>query len=559
MRRIRTLAGIIAIVAVCVGLNFVILNESVFTKSVLNSFGVAAGSGGIWLLVYFTGLFRRDKQYGTPYGLNSAVASLAFLVMCITAYAFVKRMDISLDLTQEGRRELASQTELVLESLTKPVEIFCIFVKTGDSRSMIAQDKTVRFLEQCQDLTDHITIEVIDPQKDVIQMKTMKVLHVTDVGTIVIRSGSRQKEIALSHVNARLEERDFTNALINVSRDITPKVYFLDGHGGHDIDDDDPTTGGHLFKSLLQHEAYEVEKLIIPIEAPSIPDDCSVLIINHYTSDLTPYEIGAFDQYIEDGGRMLFLINPGIKVDQVVQSEERLRPWLLARFGIDVYQDLIVSPLSNGVQLALIDDFSSIKDYEDTSPDAVEFRGSFHATHPITRNIDVRLDMQWLRTVQIQDPPPDRVTGTTLLRTTPDTWGESDIPAVLDDSSAISRDAYEIDGPNSVAVAATYHTERATMEGGRSQDARVVVIGDADSTLNQLLLAGGTADLILNTIAWLTENEDLIAIRPRGSEGQVLSLTVAEQRGIVWLSVLGTLQVIVLIGMLTFLYRRRYQ
>jgi hypothetical protein len=63
----------------------------------------------------------------------------------------------------------------------------------------------------------------------------------------------------------------------------------------------------------------------------------------------------------------------------------------------------------------------------------------------------------------------------------------------------------------------------------------------------------------LNTIAWLTENEDLIAIRPRGSEGQVLSLTVAEQRGIVWLSVLGTLQVIVLIGMLTFLYRRRYQ
>jgi ABC-type uncharacterized transport system involved in gliding motility auxiliary subunit len=86
-----------------------------------------------------------------------------------------------------------------------------------------------------------------------------------------------------------------------------------------------------------------------------------------------------------------------------------------------------------------------------------------------------------------------------------------------------------------------------------------VVVGDSDSTSNQLLGHRGTVDLILNTVAWLTENEDLIAIRSRGSDGQVLSLSLSEQRGIVWLSVLGTLQVIILIGILTFLYRRRYQ
>ena len=160
MRRIRTISGIVAILAVCACLNFAILNESVFTKSVLNSVAVAFGSGILWLFLYLAGLFRKGSQYGTPYGLNSVLASVAVLVICITVYAFVKRMDISLDLTQEGRRELASQTELVLESLTKPVEIFCIFVKAGDSRSTIAQDKTVRFLEQCRAFTDQMTIEI---------------------------------------------------------------------------------------------------------------------------------------------------------------------------------------------------------------------------------------------------------------------------------------------------------------------------------------------------------------------------------------------------------------
>ena len=561
MRWIRTLSGIVAVVAFCVGLNFVVLNESLFDQNVINAFIVAGAAGAIWLLLYLGLLIRRGTKNGTPYGLNSALSCIAVLVICVTVYAGIKRLDISLDLTKEGRRELASQTKLVLESITQPVEIYCIFVKVGDNRSIIAQDKTLRFLEQCQALTDFMTIEVVDPQKDLVKMDALNVLRapITNVGTVVLKSGTRQKEIPLSLVNARLEERDFTNALINVSRNITPKIYFLDGHGGRDIDDEDQTNGGHLLRDMLLHESYEVAKLIIPADAPSIPEDCAVLVINQYTTDLTPYEIYALDQYLEDGGRILLFVNPSIPMDQGVPSQERLRPWFLSRLGIDIYEDIIVSPLTQGVQVSLLSDFSRLTDYKDTAPNAVEFRGSFHAGHPITRNIDVRLDMQYLRTVGLKDPLPDKVSGSSLLRTTPDTWGETDIQGILSQDRSVKPDAYEVRGPNSVAVAVTYHTDRDTLDSGRSQDARVVVFGDADSTSNQLIGFAGTADLILNTMAWLTENEDLIAIRPRSSEGQVLSLTLAEQRGIVWLSVLGSLQVVIVIGMLTFLFRRRYQ
>lgn len=560
MRKIRTLSGVASMIAVLIAVNLMILNESMFAQNVVNAFIFAAASGLVWLILYLVNIFGRGTQDGTPYGLNTAIASLAILVMCITTYAFVKRMDISVDLTQEGRRELAPQTRLVLESMTKPVEVYCIFVKTGDNRSIIAQDKTIRFLQQCQKYTNNITITILDPQKDLVQMQVLNAVRISNVGLIILKSETGQKEIPLSHVNARLEERDFTNALINVSRNEIPKVYFLDGHGGRDIDDKDQTTGGHLLKNLLLHEAYEVEKLLLSQDAPSIPGDASILIINNYTNDFARYEIAALDQFIQDGGRLLVFINPSVKLDQGIASEEQLRPWLLAKFGIDYLEDIIITPVGDSydVRATLASDFSLLTDEEDPWPNAVEFRGSFHASHPITRNIDVRIDMQQLRTVQLTDPLPERVTGTTLLRTIPGSWGETDIQALMDEHG-IAQDPFEAQGPNPVAVAVTVHTERTTMGDTRAEDARIVAIGDADSTSNQLLGYTGTADLILNSVAWLAESEDLIAIRPRGSEGQVLSVTVAEQRGVVWISVLGTLQVIVLIGILTFLYRRRYQ
>ena len=86
----------------------------------------------------------------------------------------------------------------------------------------------------------------------------------------------------------------------------------------------------------------------------------------------------------------------------------------------------------------------------------------------------------------------------------------------------------------------------------------MVVIGDSDLASNKNIGIGYNTDLLLNTIAWLTENADLIAIRPQAGES-VLHLSVSEQRAIVWLSVLGALQLVVLLGIVTFLFRRRYQ
>lgn len=560
MRWLRTLSGIGAIIALGVGLNLMILNESMFNSKVLISLGVWLVLSAVWLLLYLIGMLGKGEKKISPFALNALIGSVAVLVIAVTLYAYVKRMDLSWDLTQEGRQELAPQTQQVLQSLTENVEAYCIFVKSTDSAVLLSQNKTLHFLKRCQQYTQNLTITVLDPQKDPLQTQALDIMRVKNVGAVVLKSGTRKKEIPLTKVTSRLEEREFTNTLINVSRKEVQKVYFLDGHGERDIDFEDPELGGHFLKNdVLMGESYVVEKLLIASESPSVPEDCSVLVINNYKDDLKLYEITALDHYIMNGGRMLCLLNPNIR-DKSAASVERLRPWLKNRFGINVYEDLIVSPIMQGVDVVFVTDYASqplLDGYEDNDPAKVEFRGSFHSTHPITRTIDGSVQMSQVRTVALDNVLPEDVVGTTLLRTTPDTWGETDIVGMIKTGSP-AKDGFERGGPNPVAVAVTVKTDRVTLSGGRSKDGRIVVIGDADFASNKNIGYTYNTDLILNTVAWLTENADLIAIRPRADEA-VLSLSIGDRRGIVWLSVLGTLQVVVIAGILTMLFRRRYQ
>jgi hypothetical protein len=70
---------------------------------------------------------------------------------------------------------------------------------------------------------------------------------------------------------------------------------------------------------------------------------------------------------------------------------------------------------------------------------------------------------------------------------------------------------------------------------------------------------GGHLNFVMNAMAWLAETEELIAIRPTGKEDRPLMLSEGQQRAIVWIAVLGTLQAAAAAGVAVYLYRRKYQ
>ena len=86
-----------------------------------------------------------------------------------------------------------------------------------------------------------------------------------------------------------------------------------------------------------------------------------------------------------------------------------------------------------------------------------------------------------------------------------------------------------------------------------------MVFGDSEFANNSLFSIQGNGNLFLNTVSWLAEEEDLIAIRPRkgGGSGPVM-LTAAQAPFIFWLPVVLLPLGVFASGAVVFL-RRKWQ
>ena len=565
MRRWRTITGIGSFLSTALGLNLMLLREAFFIPSVLVPLAAGALCATLWVVLSVVSALRAQPGT-TPYGLNTVLASLAFLGICVTLYAFVLRWDASWDLTLEGRTELSPQAIQVLQGLDRDVEITCFFVRTGGGEAGIAQSKTRRFLERCSKYTNHLVIDYADPQREPERLEQLRVRRLSGVGTVVLRAGAKHRVIPLSDVTARLEERDFVNALLNVATNASPKVYFLTGHGERDITNEDRETGGSDFRAWLQKEAYEVDRHFISADDPFVPDDCTILVINGYEASFHPHDIQALDAYIQRGGRILFLADPLFVLNIAQEPVENMKDWLRDRFGIRLGSDIVLSKAGNKFSIEFVPYFSVIGQSADDPYDSVGFRGSFNNGHPITRTLDKQLQLRAIRTAALEAEMPEGASGRVILRTKPNTWAETDIQGVIENIQGLIevepvQDPHEAGGPNPIGVAVSL-VPPAPPPGDsepREEGARIVVLGDGDLASNEGIAHQGSNALLLNSMAWLSEREDLIAIRPTGEEDPPILMSMRQQRMVAWIAALGPVQVIALAGMLAFLFRRRHE
>jgi ABC-type uncharacterized transport system involved in gliding motility auxiliary subunit len=74
-------------------------------------------------------------------------------------------------------------------------------------------------------------------------------------------------------------------------------------------------------------------------------------------------------------------------------------------------------------------------------------------------------------------------------------------------------------GPLTIAAAGSYNTGKEKSQG------RFVVIGGSEWAANSFLNFKGNADLALNTMNWLSSDEDLISIRPKQQEDRRITMT----------------------------------
>jgi ABC-type uncharacterized transport system involved in gliding motility auxiliary subunit len=490
---------------------------AVLAAAVLLPFAMPARADYRWWLVgagvllIIASFLTRVSDYrgivthrSTRYGVNTVVMILLVLGVIGFVEALSARHSARLDLTENRRNSLSTQTVQLLKGLKTDVNAVGFF-RSDQPGKRVAEDL---FKQYARYAGGKFTWKVVDPDREPALARRYAI---ESYGTVVLETKTKSEKVTDA------EEEKLTNGLVKVTREGKRTVYILQGHGEHEVNNSE-RAGFTEAKGSLERSNYEVKPLVLAREA-KIPDDAAVVIDPGPRTDLFPSEFDALDGYVAKNGKLFVMVNPF--------QNEGMKKWLL-KYGFELGDNLVVEPNPIGRLFGIGPEVPIVQQYE---------------PHPITRDMGgVTTLFPLTRSVDKTKTLPAGVVVQPLAKTSAQSWGETNREALQ--RGEAQPDPQDAKGPLGVAAVAT------------KDKARIVVYGTSNLASNQFLNLQGNRDFFLNTVSWLAEEEDQIAIRPKDAKQTPVFLSAEQAKTVFFLPVL-VLPGLVLAGGIVAVVRRR--
>ena len=192
-----------------------------------------------------------------------------------------------------------------------------------------------------------------------------------------------------------------------------------------------------------------------------------------------------------------------------------------------------------------------------------------YPSHAITQDFSLITMFPLVRAITpATDAPPD---GPANRSFKPRSAAGGNQPASLEDPSKLTHEPEkgDVSGPVSIAVATAVPapTSKSRMrprvqsagkpeEQAPKPETRVAAVGDSDFAANAYLGIEGNRDLFMNTVNWLSQQENLISIRPREATDRRITLTANSSTAMFWLTLFVIPAIVLGAGVFTW-WRRR--
>ena len=469
---------------------------------------------------------RRGEVLLTATGTVGVLVALAYLSNQFT---------FRLDLTEAKVYSLAPQTVTMLERLEKPVRI------TFFHDPMMRE--TVELYQMMAARSDRITLELFDP---VVNPAQARLMGIQFAGSAVMQSEGRRLV-----VNGP-SESEIANGILRVSRGVTQRVCFLQGHGepdpfsleSHDHMEGDAGHSHGIGQKLVVHEQHGMAKARSALEAMNYTVEkvslmqsgdrlggCAVLVVAGPRDPLLPAEIASVRQFLGEAGNALFLLDPFVRTG--------LEP-VLREFGVVVDENIVIDESSHF--------------WADPSAPAV----NDYNRHPVTRD----LPMSFFPGARSLSPTAERVPGTSatpLVNTSARSFGET-----TPDRAEYTKGT-DLEGPLTLVVAVVkrfgaIELDTASPAGEGKTDtrrkSRVVVVGDSDFATNSFFHIMGNGKLFLNVVNHLAAQENLIGVEPRTFDTPRVNMTNQQMKGTFFLTVVLIPALLAAVGLVVW-WRQR--
>ena len=463
--------------------------------------------------------------------LHIRLLNIAFVVLFLTAMGLLAwlstRYTYQADWSAGARNTLSMPSRMLLNTLKGPIKITAF---TSDNSTL--RRGIVNLVTRYQRYKSNLTLEFVDPNRDPERARTQ---GISIGGELLISYQGRSEKLQ------DLSEQGLSNALQRVGRQSQRWLVFLEGHGernphgqaNHDLGN---------FVQELERKGLTVQSVNLA-ENPLIPLNTSVLVLAGPQVELLPGEITLIKDYLNKGGTLLWLSDPG-KQHGLEGIGEQL--------GVHFLPGVVVDA---NTQLFGIDNpaFALVPDYP---------------SHPITR--ELKTLSLFPQAAAIEFKAPTGWEGAEFLTTLPRSWNET---GPLNGTIRRDEDRDEHAGPLTLGISLTREVEsvvhamaaktnatgasKAPPKNADSIQQRVVVVGDGDFLSNAYLGNGGNLNLGLNIFNWLAHDDSFIAIPAKTAPDTSLNLSNVET-GIIGLGFLIALPLALLgSGVMIWLKRRK--
>jgi ABC-type uncharacterized transport system involved in gliding motility auxiliary subunit len=170
-----------------------------------------------------------------------------------------------------------------------------------------------------------------------------------------------------------------------------------------------------------------------------------------------------------------------------------------------------------------------------------------YPAHPITQSFRLLTAYPLARSVTPVSGGVNGRTAQTFIQSSTNSWGETNLTEMFTSRKVENNKDADLQGPISMAAAVAIAAPGAPAPAAGAEakpdeapkpETRVAVVGDSDFASNALLGIEGNRDMFLNAITWLSQQENLISIRPRDPQDRRLTLTGSQQTAVKWFALL---------------------
>jgi hypothetical protein len=424
------------------------------------------------------------KTRQVKYGGYAALLTLAVIAALILVNLIAGQFSPQVDLTYSKIYSLSEQTLQVLETVKTPVKFYGLW-RPGEENQQVTSVINL-YLSKNR----NISLELIDPDRNPgFVVKYDKERQGISRGSLIVEGEKGFKVIAPgdmydytasqsggSSVTGIAIERRITNALLYAGTGNTPAVYEITGHG------ESPLSAFGM-QDMVERENFSLKTLNLLVAAS--PSDASALILNNPQRDLAAAEAEKLLNYLEQGGRLLAMVNYNIRELSGLNE-------VLASYGLEFIYGIAHETDLRYIAMNPSTEWPDLSDHEITRPLADKSKTPVVLLEAMALSL---LDTK-RRTVEISP----------LMTSSPDAFLRTN----LDEVSTVKVPS-DISGPLILGAAVT---DPAWIQNNEPQ-ARMVAIGCGYILDLATIGLDANRDLFMNSLTWLEDRPETISVRSK--------------------------------------------